>query len=156
MESKSTLKVCYNTQRSLFPLLTYFPYYDGTFLTLFARVVNRTTVEPSNLFDPKVASWVVEPELDKQNYDFPELVFFFLRKILNIPDLNSQHIHKDLVLCDELADHIKSLLQQQQLMSAFYHEMTVVPIMTRMEIEGIGFDKLFLQQYRQSLLVRND
>jgi hypothetical protein len=111
-------------------------------------------VEPSNLFDPKVGSWVVEPELDKQNYEFPELVFFFMRKILNIPDLNSQHIHKDLVLCDELADHIKGLLQQQQLMSAFYHEMTVVPIMTRMEIEGIGFDKLFLQQYRQSLLVR--
>jgi hypothetical protein len=84
-------------------------------------------VEPSNLFDPKVGSWVVEPELDKQNYEFPELVFFFMRKILNIPDLNSQHIHKDLVLCDELADHIKGLLQQQQLMSAFYHEMTVVP-----------------------------
>lgn len=110
-------------------------------------------MEPSNLFDPKIASWVVEPELDKQNYEFPELVFFFMRKILNIPDLNSQHIHKDLVLCDELADHIKGLLQQQQLMSAFYHEMTVVPIMARMEIEGIGFDKLFLQQYRQSLLV---
>lgn len=31
VESKSTLKVCYNTQRSLFPLFTHFPYYDGTF-----------------------------------------------------------------------------------------------------------------------------
>lgn len=91
--------------------------------------------------------------MDKQNYDFPELVFFFLRKIINIPDLNSQHIHKDLVLCNELADHLKDLLQQQQLMSAFYHEMAVVPIMARMEIEGIGFDKQFLQQYRQILLV---
>jgi len=67
---------------------------------------------------------------------------------------NIGHLSKDMLDCYRLWDTVKALLEKEELLEPFINqEMKIVPILARMETEGIGFDPEELSKNKKKLEV---
>lgn len=132
LQTTSCTKVCYNLQWMLFPIFT---------------KVSYANIRTNLLFDLKIACWISEPEFNDKNYEYGELVHFFLNKLEGLQakfDFKSQFV-RDLQTSRELYKYLVTHLREKKLDEAFWKEMKLSVILSQMEFEGIGFDEQYLK-----------
>ncbi|PRP88768.1 DNA polymerase I [Planoprotostelium fungivorum] len=102
-----------------------------------------SNLNPKNVMDVKIACWIYEPELT--SYDFNELCHTHLN-ILDPPGNSGlSRFLEDALNCHRLWNCVRAKLEAAQLMKPFLdQEMKIVPILSQMELYGIGFDSVYL------------
>jgi hypothetical protein len=92
-----------------------------------------TVVRTNLLFDLKIACWISEPEFNDKNYEYGELVHFFLNKLEGLQakfDYKSQFV-RDLQTSRELYKYLVTHLREKKLDEAFWKEMKLSVILSR-------------------------
>eukprot|EP01103_Thecamoeba_quadrilineata_P012136 TRINITY_DN3059_c0_g1_i3.p1 TRINITY_DN3059_c0_g1~~TRINITY_DN3059_c0_g1_i3.p1 ORF type:complete len:600 (+),score=127.19 TRINITY_DN3059_c0_g1_i3:36-1835(+) len=137
-------KVCYDTQQAL----------EIIFSSLNTPETLTKLCDVKHLLDPKIASWLLDTNLQESSLDFDSLVEKHLlftpqiAKSLSIID----SFTKEMILCIRLMSKLETDLDQQNLASRFLNiEMKIIPVLAYMGVVGIRFDVEKLRTYSTEL-----
>ena len=139
--SSAQTKCIYNLQVALLPLLLILP----------------SSVQICNVFDPRIAAYLCNSNIVESNLELDHLLYSFRRQkatsmiqssgeSLSILAKSVRKIFQDLLGVIYLQAEQSQKLASHHLMDLFKHiEIPLVPVLTRMELTGIGVDRSRLQ-----------
>lgn len=128
LEDESIVKYIWNAKDTLKPILK-----------------RKRDFRPRSLFDPQVAAWLISPELFDSYNSFTLVTSHYLKDKSFPNRLPAINLGRDLLLAMQLSGQLDSKLRQEQLYDIFVQqEMPLLPLLSLMELDGIGFDNSHL------------
>eukprot|EP00026_Physarum_polycephalum_P001131 Phypoly_transcript_01132.p1 GENE.Phypoly_transcript_01132~~Phypoly_transcript_01132.p1 ORF type:complete len:1152 (+),score=225.98 Phypoly_transcript_01132:71-3526(+) len=144
LEAEEVCKVCHNTQDAFKVVLEAYP-----------------KLSPKTCLDPQIGAWVSKPESIR--YHFPEMVRFLIPKISRFEKLSQggmmtaqELISVDQFDCLALMEYLFGVLEEDSLIPPLCDEMDLIPVLSKMEMEGIGFDPQVLEPCKEAIMEKMD
>eukprot|EP01127_Copromyxa_protea_P015175 TRINITY_DN4324_c0_g1_i4.p1 TRINITY_DN4324_c0_g1~~TRINITY_DN4324_c0_g1_i4.p1 ORF type:complete len:385 (+),score=71.48 TRINITY_DN4324_c0_g1_i4:1546-2700(+) len=135
LESEACIKFCVNSKWALRPVFEHF---------------GLDSLTPRNIWDPVIATWVLNPDLDA--YTWLDIIFEnFHETASRDVKKNVEFLLEDVVLSFSIWTDLHAKLENADLLSPFRREMKIVPILSKIEVTGIGFNPGCLKNYQDFL-----